>query len=150
MYKVSKSKILEKLHESITDEPTKSKQSVMNVDIEEPLEGVKNPDEAAILIKKMDKMIEINKNNILIIAYKQSKIFRKFKTDNKFISRVSTFKISKAKINFKIGIVEFIGKYLKMQKSCISLYSKNNFWIIKEVCQENASEFQYYYLGKHF
>ena len=111
---VRKSKILEKLRESITYEQTESKESIMNVDIKEPRKEVKNPDEAAKLIKKMDKMIKISKNNILIMAYKQGKIFRKFKADNKFISAVSRFKISKATINFKIGIVEFIDKYPKM------------------------------------
>ena len=140
---VRKSKILEKLRESITDEQTESKESMMNVDIKEPRKEVKNSDEAAKLIKKMDKMIKISKNNILIMAYNQGKIFRKFKADNKFISAVSRFKISKATINFKIGIVEFIDKYPKMQKSCISVYYlKNNFKIIKELCQENACEFQ--------
>ena len=49
-------------------------------------------------------------------------MFRKFKTNNKFISAVSPFKISKTTINFEIGIVECIDKYPKMQKSCISLY----------------------------
>ena len=134
---------MEKLRESITSEQTESKESVMNVDIKKLLEEAKNPNEASKLIKKMDSMIKINKNKILIIAYRQGKIFRKFKTDNKFISAVSTFKISKATINFKICIVEFIDKHPKMEKSCISLYYlKNNFRIIKEVCQENASEFQ--------
>ena len=143
MYKVSKSKILEKLRESITGEQIESKESVMNVDIKKPLENVENPAKAAKLIKKMDKMIKINKNNILIITYKQGKIFGKFKTDNKFISAVSAFKISKVKINFKIGIVEFIDKYPKMEKSYSSLYYlKNNFRIIEEVCQENVSDFQ--------
>ena len=131
---VRKSKILEKLRESITDEQTESKESMMNVDIKEPRKEVKNSDEAAKLIKKMDKMIKISKNNILIMAYNQGKIFRKFKADNKFISAVSRFKISKVTINFKIGIVEFIDKYPKMQKSCISVYYlKNNFKIIKEL-----------------
>ena len=134
---------MEKLRESITSEQTESKESAINVDVKKPLGEVENPDEAAKLIKKMDKMIKINKNYILIIAYKQGKIFRKFKTDNKCISAASAFKISKATINFKVGIVEFIDKYPRMEKSCISLhYLKNNFRIIKEVCQENASEFQ--------
>ena len=79
MYKVSKSKILEKLRESITGEQTESKESVMNVDIKKPLESVENPDKAAKLIKKMDKMIKINKNNILIIAYKQGKSLKVWK-----------------------------------------------------------------------
>ena len=134
---------MEKLRESITTEQTESKESAMNVDIKKPLEKVENLDEAAKLIKKIDNTIKINKNNILIIAYKQGKIFRKFKTDNKFISAVSAFKISKATINFEIGIAEFIDKYPRMGKSCISLYYlKNNFRIFKEVCQEDTSEFQ--------
>ena len=97
-----------------------------------PLKKVENPNAAVKLIEKMDKMIKIDKKNILMIAYKPT-----------FISAVSTFKISKARINFKITIAEFIDKYPRMEKSCISLYClKNNFKIIKEVCQENASEFQ--------
>ena len=76
---MSKSKILEKLRESITGEQTESKESVMNVDIKKPLESVENPDKAAKLIKKMDKMIKINKNNILIIAYKQGKSLKVWK-----------------------------------------------------------------------
>ena len=78
-----------------------------------------------------------------MIASQQGKIFRRFKTDNKFKSAVFAFKISKTAINFKICVVEFIDKYPKMQWSCISLYYlKNNFRVIKEVCQEHASEFQ--------
>ena len=46
-------------------------------------------------------------------------------------------------INFKLDIVKFIDMYPKMQTSCISLHHlKNNFRVIKEVCQEHASEFQ--------
>ena len=61
-------------------------------------------------------------------AYQQGKIFRRFKTNNKFISAVSAMKITKAMINFKIDIVKFIDMYPKMQTSAISLYYiKNNF-----------------------
>ena len=46
-------------------------------------------------------------------------------------------------INVKIDIVKFIDKYPEMQKYCTFLYYlKNNFKVIKEVCQEHASEFQ--------
>ena len=91
----------------------------------------------------MDRMAKTKKNDILMIAYQQVKYLKKFKTDNKFINAVTKFEISKAKINFKIGIVKFIDEYPKMLKSCISLYYlKNNFRVIKEFCQEHASEFQ--------
>ena len=105
--------------------------------------NVDNPDDAAELIKKMDNMIKSKKKNILLIAYQQCEIFRRFKTNNKFISAASAFKISRATINFKIDIVKFIDMYPKMQTSCISLYYlKTNFKVILEVCQGHASGFQ--------
>ena len=91
----------------------------------------------------MDKIINIKKNKTSTIARKQGEIFKKFKTDNKFMSAVKKFSTSKAPINFKTGIVEFINMYPRMEKSGTSLYYlKNNFKIIKEVCKENASEFK--------
>ena len=63
--------------------------------------------------------------------------------DNRFTSAVTEFKISKTAINFKIDIVNFIDKHPKMQTSCIShFYLKNNFKVIKEICEEHASKFQ--------
>ena len=86
-----------------------------------------------------------------MIAYQQGKIFKKFKTNNKFISAVSAFKISKTTINFKIDIVKFIDMYPEMQTPCISLYYlKNNFRVIKEVCQKHASKFQLYFSWQTF
>ena len=61
------------------------------------------------------------------------------------------FEISKTTMNSKIDIVNFIDKYPKMRKSSISLfYLKNNFRIVKNVCQEHASQFQKYFFGKYF
>ena len=77
-----------------------------------------------------------------MLAYHQGIIFRKFKESNKFMRAATEFKISKNTINFKIDIVNFLDKHLKMQISGISLfYLKNNFRIIKDVCREHA-EFQ--------
>ena len=90
--------------------------------IKELAKNVDNPDDAAELIKKVDNIIKSKKNNILLIAYRQGEIFRRFKTNNKFIRAVNAFKISKTTINFKIDIVKFINMYSKMQTSCTSLY----------------------------
>ena len=77
-----------------------------------------------------------------MLASQQSEIFRRFKTNNKFTTAVSEFKISKTTINFKIDIVKYIDKYPKMRTFCIFLfYLKTNFRVIKKVCQEHASEF---------
>ena len=78
-----------------------------------------------------------------MLAYHQGINFKKYKKNNKFMSAVTEFKISKTTINFKIGIIKFIDDYHKMRKSCISLhFLKNNFRIIKDVCKEHAIEFQ--------
>ena len=70
-------------------------------------------------------------------------MFQKFKSNNEFVSAVTEFGISKTIINFKIDILKFIENYPKMKKSSISLfYLKNNFQVIRNVCQQHASEFQ--------
>ena len=124
-------------------EPTESEGLETTVDIEKLLKDLKDPNDAAKLINRMDKMINIKKSKTLTIACKQGEIFKRFKTDNKFISAIKKFNISKAAINFKIRIVKFINMYPRMEKSSISLYYlKSNFKIIKEVCKENLSEFK--------
>ena len=86
-YRINKTRVLEKLLCSII-EPTESEGLDTNVDIEKLPNDVKDPDDAAKLINRMDKIININKNKLLTIARKQGEIFKKFKTDNKFISAI--------------------------------------------------------------
>ena len=59
--------------------------------IKELAKNVDNPDDAAELIKKMDYMIKSKKNKILLIAYHQGEIFKRFKINDKFISVVTAF-----------------------------------------------------------
>ena len=112
-------------------------------DIENFSSSVKSPNDAAELISKIERVIKSRKNSILILAYHQGVIFKRFKENSMFTSAVTSLKISKSTINFKIGIVQFIHDYPKMKNSSISLqFLKNNFRIIKEVCREHSSEFQ--------
>ena len=112
-------------------------------DLQQSIKNTDNPNDATNLVKKIDKLIKCSKNNILTLAYQQRKVFQKFKKNNKSANATTDFNISKTTINFKIDIVNFIDNYPKMRKSSISLfYLKNNFQIIKNVCQEHASEFQ--------
>ena len=102
-----------------------------------------NPNDAIELVKKLNKLTKRNKNKILMWAYQQGKVFKKFKMNNKFVSAVTEFGISKSNINFKIDMLKFIESCPKIKKSCIShFYLKNNFRLIKNVCQEHDSEFQ--------
>ena len=133
----SKTAILEKLMESIMIGEVDYK------DIENLSISVKSPNDAAELISKIERVIKSRKNSILVLAYPQGVIFKRFKENSMFTGAVINPKISKSTINFKIGIVQFIHDYPKMKKSSIFLhFLKNNFRIIKEVCREHSSEFQ--------
>ena len=56
---------------------------------------------------------------------------------------MTEFEKSKTTIYFKIDIVNFINRYPRMKKSCITLFRlKNDCRIIKNVCEEHSSEFQ--------
>ena len=84
------------------------------------------------------------KSDIVWSAYDQGQIFQKFKEKERFISdMVSKFKVSKSTIVFKIALKKLIDDYPKIKNSSLSLhYFKKHLKLIKEVCKENASEFE--------
>ena len=133
----------EHVYEKLQDSLINSKEEIETKGLEQLIRTTGNPNDAIGLVKKLDKLTKCSKNNILVWAYQQGKVFQKFKSNNKFVSAVTEFGISKTTINFKIDIVKFIENYPKTKKPCVPLfYLKNNFWVIKNVCQEHASEFQ--------
>ena len=133
----NKTAIFEKLMESIMSEEVESK------GVEDLSRNVGSPDNAVTLVGRIERIMKSKKKNILILAYHQGLIFKKFKENIKFTGAVSNLKIGKATINFKTAIIKFFDDYPKMQKSFVSLhFLKNNFRVIKEVCREHASEFQ--------
>ena len=99
-----------------------SEEEIDSKGVEDLSKRVDNPDDAAELIERIERIMKSKKNNILILAYYQSIIFKKYKENSRFTSAVAKFKISKATINFKIGIIKFIEDYPKMRKSSISLH----------------------------
>ena len=137
---MNKDQVLEKLRDSLINS---KEEEIETKCLEQSLRNTGDPNDAIELVKKMNKLIKFSENNILTLAYQQGKVFQKFKKDNKFVNAVTEFEKSKTTINFKRDIVSFIDEYPKMKKSCISLfYLKNNFRVIKNVCQEHATEFQ--------
>ena len=90
--------------------------------IEDLLRNVDRPDDAAKLIRRIERITKSKKNNILILAYHQELIFKKFKENSRFTGAVNTLKIGKATINFKIGIINFTDDYPKVRKSSVSLH----------------------------
>ena len=137
---MSKDQVLEKLRDSLINSKEKE---IETKGLERLVKNTDKSDDAIELVKKIDKLIKFSKNNILTLGYQKGKVFQRFKKNNKFTSALMEFERSKTTINFKIDIVNFIDTYPIMKKSCISLfYLKNNFQIIKNVCQEHASEFK--------
>ena len=136
---MSKEQVLEKLRDSLIN----SKEEIETKGLEQSIKNTVDPNDAIELVKKIDKLTKRSRNNILTLAYQQGKLFQIFKMNKKFVSAVTEFVVSKTTIDFKIDIVNFIENYPRMKKSCISLfYLKNNFRVIKNVCQEHASEFR--------
>ena len=112
----------EYVYEKLRDLLINSKEEIETKGLEQLIRTTDNPNDAIELVKKLDKLTKCSKNNILMWAYQQGKVFQKFKSNNKFVSTVTEFGISKTTINFKIDIVKFIENYPKMKKSCSSLF----------------------------
>ena len=95
------------------------------------------------VIQDFEQIIRNKKNNIVWLAYYQGQIFQKFREKERFISdMVSKFKVSKSTIVFKIALKKLID-YPKIKNSSLSLhYFKKHLKLIKEVCKENAREFE--------
>ena len=74
----NKTAILEKLKESIMSEEVDSK------GVEDLSRNVENPDDAAELIGRIDRIMKSKKNNILVLAYHQGIIFKKCKENSRF------------------------------------------------------------------
>ena len=129
---MSKEQVLEKLRDSLIN----SKEEIKTKGLEQLIKTTDNPNDAIGLVKKIVNLTKRSKNNILTLAYQQGLIFQKFKMNKKVRNAVTEFEKSKTTVNFKIDIVNFIDKFPRMKKSCISLfYLKNSFRIIKNVCE---------------
>ena len=142
--KKTKEEIMKQLKELITSDEN------VNKDIKGSVRKVKNfVAEAAEIVKEMEKVIKSNKCSILWLAYQQSKIFEKVKAYDKFINMVNQCGISKSTIVFKISIVRFLNNYPKIKKSLLCLPFLNNNFKIKEIFQQNVSEFKWHLFSKY-
>ena len=79
-------------------------------------EEVQKPEEAAEVIQQYEEIIRTKKKGIISIAYRQGKVFKKFKDKEKFVKLINQFKIHKTTIIFKISIFKLCEKYPKLLK----------------------------------
>ena len=82
----NKTTIFEKLMESIMSQEVDSK------GIENLSRNVNSPDDAAKLVGRIERIMKSKKNNILILAYHQGLIFKKYKENDKFAGAVTILK----------------------------------------------------------
>ena len=109
---MSKDQVLEKLPNSLIN----SKEDIKTKGLEKSITNTSNPNDAVELVKKFNKSIKRSKNNFLMLAYEQGKVFKKFLKNSNFFNAVTNFGISKTTINFKIGVVNFINHHPGMKK----------------------------------
>ena len=69
--KLRKDQLLQKLLDSLI-----SKEEIETKGLEELIKNTSNPNDSVELVKKLDKLTKCNKNNILMWAYQQGKVFR--------------------------------------------------------------------------
>ena len=126
----------EQVHEKLRDSLINSKEEIETKGLEQLIRTTENPNDTIELVKKLDKLTKCSKNNILMWAYQQGKVFQKFKNNNKFVSVVTEFGISKTAINFKTDILKFIENYPKMfvknmLASFNNMFLLNNFYYFR-------------------
>ena len=94
------------------------------------------------MIQKHENIIRTRRKGIIIIAYHQGKLFKKFKDKDKFITLFSRLGVHKNTIIFKINVFKLCERHPKLLKPSIGLgFFKNHHKDIKEICMENAQEF---------
>ena len=137
--KKTKTEIKSELEDSII-----SSRKNENADMQDKVNGCILSGDAIKVIQDFEQIIQNRKSNIVWLAYCQGQIFQKFREKERFISNmVSKFKVTKSTIVFKIALRKLIDDYPKIKNPSLSLhYFKKHLKLIKEVCKENAGEFE--------
>ena len=140
MIKKTKSEIKKELKDSIANgkknENTDTGEMVKNC--------TESKEDAAKAIHEFEEVIKNKMSDIVWLAYRQGKIFQKFRSKERFVGdMVLKCKVSKSTIVFKIALSRLIDKYPKMKDSSLSLYYfKKHLKLIKEICKENANKYK--------
>ena len=133
MIKKTKSEIKRKLEESIVNGKRNK-----NADMQEKVNVCITSEDALKVIQELEQIIKNKKSDIVWLAYYQGQIFQKFKEKESFVSM-----FLKLTIIFKIPLKNVIDDYPKIKDSSLTLhYFLKKMKLIKEICEESASEFK--------
>ena len=135
--KKTKDKVKKELEQSIAKSGRNE-----NANMQEKVNGCKTNEDAVNAIQEFEQIIQNKKSDIVRLAYYQGQIFQKFKEREQFVSdMVLKFRMSKSTIVFKIVLKKLIDDFTKIKNSSLSHYLKKKLKLIKEICKENAGEF---------
>ena len=73
--RLSKEYVYKKLQDSLIN----CKEEIETKSLEQLIRTTDNPNDAIELLKKLDKLTKCSKNNILVWAYQQEKVFQKLR-----------------------------------------------------------------------
>ena len=133
MIKKTKSEIKRELEESIVNGKRNK-----NADMQQKVNVCITSEDALKVIQELEQIIKNKKSDIVWLAYYQGQIFQKFKEKESFVSM-----FLKLTIIFKIPLKNVIDDYPKIKDSSLSLhYFLKKMKLIKEICEESASEFK--------
>ena len=90
-------------------------------ELKELAEKVEKPEVAANIIKQYQEIVRTKRKGIISIVYYQGKVFKRFREKEKFVQMVSSLKIHKSTIIFKINVFKLIEKHPKLMKSSVTL-----------------------------
>ena len=111
------------------------------VELNERAKKVEKPEDAVGIIKEYEKIHLEKRKDVIVVAFYQGKIFKRFKEKEKFQEMIGKLKIHKNTIAFKINIFKLIEKYPKLKRSSVTVtFLKNYLKDIKKVCEENSSD----------
>ena len=136
--RLNKDEIKKQLIESIT-----INKAVEIEELNEGAERVEKPEDVADVIKQYYEILRTKTKGIISVGFYQGKAFKRVKEKEKFIQIVGKLKIHRSTIVFKINVFKLIEKHPKLMKSSVTLtFLKNCFKHIKQICEENSSEFE--------
>ena len=126
------------------------KQLIESIIINNPIE-IDNLNELAEKEEKLEdapntikqyESLRTKRKGIISVPYYRGKLFKCSKEKEKIIQMVSKWKIHKSTVISKINIFKLIQKHPKLIKSSVTTFLKNYLTDIKQICEENSSEFE--------
>ena len=107
------------------------------------LEKVIRCEDTISVVKKYERLMKSQKQNIIYLRYKEVLIFSKFKESEKFQKMVKNLGISNSSINLKINLFKLVVKYPKLKNlSLHMIYFKRHFKPSKVICKTSGSNFK--------